>query len=129
MKSKKQELIKEPLSNEALKLAQSLYSTYLQNDKEPSICAYLDKLYHLFNLDDTTSSSKIILEIFEDLNEPVMVHDFVYRGKRYSEIMLTFCDYEKILKDNMECIRIEINEMYLEALKNYMLHPFLEIKN
>ena len=126
----KQELIKAPLSDDAMKLAQSLYSTYILNNKEPSMCVSLKKLYHLFGLSDVDSSVGIIYEIFADLNEPVMVHDFDYRGKKYSTIVLTFCDYEKILKDELEsCMRIEINEMYLYALKNYMLHPFLEIKN
>ena len=123
----KQELIKAPLSDDALKLAQSLYSTYILNNKEPLMCVSLKKLYHLFGLSDEDSSVGKIDEIFADLNEPVMVHDFIYRGKKYSTIVLTFCDYKK---DEVEsCMRIEINEMYLDVLKNYMLHPFLEIKN
>ena len=129
VKIEKQELIKTPLSDDALKLAQSLYSTYILNNKEPSMCVSLKKLYHLFGLSDADSSLEKIFEIFADLSEPVMVHDFVYRGKKYSTVVLTFCKYEKIVKDDMEsCMRIEMNEMYLDVLKNYMLHPFLEIK-
>ena len=129
MRINKQELIKATFSDDALKLAQSLYSTSTLNDKKTLMHVPLKKLYHLFGLSDSVSSSERILEIFADLNEPIMIHDFVYRGKKHPTIVLTFCEYEKIVKDDMECcMRIEINEMYLYALKHYMLHPFLEIK-
>ncbi len=129
MKIEKQELVKSPLSKESLKLAQSLYSTYIQSDKESLMSIPCSKLYHLFGLSDTPFSSSKLLEIFDDLNEPMMVHDFIYKGKKYPEIVLTFCEYEKVYKDGMNYLLIQLNEMYLEAMKNYMLHPFLEIKH
>lgn len=129
MKIDKQELVKSPLSKESLKLAQSLYSTYIQSDKESLMSISCSKLYHLFELIDSPFSSDKLLKIFDDLNEPIMVHDFVYKGKKYPEIVLTFCEYEKVYKDGMHYLLITLNEMYLEAMKNYMLYPFLEMKH
>lgn len=128
-KIEKQELILTPLSANAVKLAQSLYSTYMLSDQEISMSIPWHKLYHLFGLNDESGSQKRIFSIFEELNEPIMVHDFMYRGKKYPQMVLTFCDYEKIQEGEISCLQIEINEIYLEVLKNYMLHPFLEIKH
>jgi len=129
MKIEKQELLKTALSGDALKLAQSLYSTYLLNSKESSMVVPLDRLFHLFGLSDTPNSLGRVIEILEELGEPILVQNFFFRGEKYSQIFLTFCDYEELYKDGIKSMLIIINEMYLEAIKNYMLHPFLEIKH
>lgn len=124
----KQPLIKEPLSKDAKRLALSIYSTYVMQDEESYMYISLDKLYHLFELPKTHDSLERIIEIFMDLTEPIAVKDFEYKGKKHPEIILTFCNFKVIEKDGDDHMEIEINEMYLEAMKNYMLDPFLEIK-
>lgn len=117
----KQELIRGTLSKDALKLAQSLYSTYLLNDEEPFINTSVTKLCGMLG----DISKEKLDEIFTELNEPIMIKDFSFRGKFFSQIVLQFCKY----KYDGNVLQIELSEKYLEAMKNYMLHPFLEIKH
>lgn len=117
----KQELIRGVLSKDALQLAQALYSTYLLSDRDPSIKTSVSKLCRLLG----NISQERLEEIFSELNEPIMVKDFTFRGKFFSRIVLQFCKYTHDGED----LLIELSESYLEAMKNYMLDPFLEIKN
>ena len=124
----KQHLIKEPLDKDVQKLAQSIYSTYIVNEKDPYMYISLEKLYNLFNLDKSPASLDRINEIFMDLTEPIAVKDFEYEGKKYPEKILTFCTFTEVEKDGDGHMEIELNEMYLHALKYYMIDPFLEVK-
>jgi len=124
----KQDLIKEPLSKNTLKLAQSIYSTYIVNEKDPYMYISLKKLYNLFGFDDSAESLEKLLEIFVDLTEPIAVKEFEYERKKYPVKILTFCTFTEIEKDGDGHMEIELNEMYIEAMKNYMKNPFLEIK-
>lgn len=118
----KQQLIKEPL-----KLAQVIYGTYVANDEDPYMYMPLKRLYALFGLDDSSESRERVLGMFLELMEPIQVKDFEFFGKNYSEIVLEFCSFNEIEKDGELYMEIELNEMYLEAMKNYMIDPFLEV--
>ncbi|WP_345993459.1 hypothetical protein [Sulfurimonas sp. HSL-1716] len=124
----KKRLIKEPLDKDTLKLAQAIYSTYIANEKDPYMYISLKRLFNLFGFDDSSASLSKIIEIFIDLTEPIAVENFEYGGRKYPKIILTFCTFEEIQKDGDGHMEIELNEMYLEAMKNYMLDPFLDIK-
>ena len=124
----KQHLIKEPLDKDALKLAQSIYSTYIVNEKDPYLDISLDKLYRLLGLDNSPSSLERLIEVFVDLTEPIIVEDFEYGGKKFPEKILTFCTFNEVEKDGIVYMEIELDEMYLAAMKNYMIDPFLDVK-
>ena len=124
----KQHLIKEPLEKETLKLAQAIYSTYIVNEKDPYMSIPVDKLYTLLGFEKTPDSLNKLIDVFVDLTEPIVVREFEYMGKRYEEIILTFCDFKIIEQDGHKQMEIEVNEMYLKAMKYYMTDPFLDIK-
>ncbi|MBU0631955.1 hypothetical protein KKA17_04860 [bacterium] len=123
----KQQLIKEPLDKDTLKLAQVIYSTFVANDDDPYMYIPLKRLYALFGLDDSSRSRERVLEMFLELMEPIKVQDFEFLGKKYPEKILEFCAFNEIEKDGELYMEIELNEMYLEAMKNYMTDPFLEV--
>ena len=124
----KQHLIKEPLEKETLKLAQAIYSTYIVNEKDPYMSIPVEKLYTLLGFEKTPDSLNKLIDVFVDLTEPIAVREFEYMGKRYEEIILTFCDFKIIEQDGHKQMEIEVNEMYLKAMKYYMTDPFLDIK-
>ena len=124
----KQELIKEPLASKTLKLAESIYSTYVVNEKDPYMQISVEKLYKLLGLENEANPFKALMNIFVDLTEPIIVRNFEYKIKKYPQMILSFCTFKEIKEEGKHMIEIELNEMYLEAMKNYMLNPFLEVK-
>ncbi len=124
---KRSDIIKGSINEDTKILAQSLYSTYITNVKNTYICANIDKFYRLFGLEDNAASLKKIVAIFVDLTEPIMIDNFEFRNKKYKNIILSFCTFDFIQKSGVQLIEIQINEMYLEALKRYILNPYLEV--
>jgi len=117
---KKQQLLMEPLSNNALKLARALYHTY-KKDEDLYIKASLKVICSIFKIDTSSHSIKFLVDIFEELNEPIMVQNFKFYTKKYDRKFLTFCKY----KITSESVEVMLNEEFLYAEKEYMLDNFL----
>ena len=115
------------LSEHALKLANALYNTYVQ-EKYPYLEISVEKLCGIFGLVYDAEAVAYLRGIFDELNEPIAVKDFLYGSKRYSWKILQFCEFEEEWKDGDTHIEVHIDEMYLEAMKQYMQKPFVNIK-
>ncbi|MEA3374040.1 MAG: hypothetical protein U9Q62_10195 [Campylobacterota bacterium] len=117
------------LSPEAKRLANAIYNTYIQ-EKYPYIDIPVKRLYQMFCTDSFTHSKsefEHLLEIFEELNEPVALINFKYGSKTYDWKMIQFCEFESDWKPGDEYVEIQLNEMYIAAMKEYMDEPFLPL--
>ncbi len=120
------EIIIQDLSEDAIKLANILYNTYInENDAELHIPVL--KLCQVFNYECDDISKSMIMKLFEELNEPVMVPSFEYHGKKMSWQVMSFCSFDEVWKIEDEFIEIYMNEMFLYVLKHYVHEPFLNI--
>lgn len=123
----KKDLIKKPVAKDTRILAQSLYSTYLSNERDPYIFEPVNKFYDLFGFNDEDASLSRLLAIFMDLTEPIFLEQFEFNAKRYSNLILTFCNYKILHHMHQIYLEVEIDERYLEALKSYVLDPYLKV--
>nr|WP_321267830.1 hypothetical protein [uncultured Sulfurimonas sp.] len=119
---KKQKLLLEPFSKDALKLARAIYNTYLENDKELFMEIKNKSLLNLLKLQSGIESMRYIRYLLEELNEPICVKDFKYYAKTYPMRFVVFCSYK--IKD--ETIEIELSDEFLHVEDEYMLDPFLK---
>lgn len=117
------------LSKDAERLANAIYNTYVQ-EKYPYIEVSVKRLYQMFGNDHYTHSKEEFEElkaIFEELNEPVALTNFKYGSKTHPWIVVQFCEFENEWSIEDETIEIQINEIYLAAMKEYMDDPFLPL--
>lgn len=117
------------LSDNAKRLANAIYNTYIQ-EKYPYIEISVKRLYKMFGEDHYTHSQEEferLQSLFEELNEPVALTNFKYGSKTYPWVVVQFCEFEKEWEIGDETIDIQINEMYLAAMKEYMDEPFLPL--
>lgn len=117
----KQNLLQEPLSVDALRLAHGIYNTYTSHDEESLMEIKITNFYKLLHLEPSEESINKIQELLEELNEPLAVKNFEFRGERTQLKFVQFCTY-KITK---ESIIIEISPEYLHVQREYMLDFFL----
>ena len=118
------------LSDDAVKLANVIYNTYVQEDY-PYLEIKVNRLCEIFGFRGYTHSKEeldYIRGLFEELNEPIAVVDFKYGSKTYDWKALQFCSFETPWQDSDQTIEIVINEMYLAAVKEYMEKPFIYIR-
>ena len=120
-KIKKQKLLAEPFSEDALKLIKAIYYTYIELGEELNLELQLQTVEQLLKLENTEQSKKYITELLEEINEPLVVKDFKFYTEVYPMRFLVFCSYT--IED--EILNIEISEEYLLAEKKYMLDSFL----
>lgn len=124
MKSKeiiKQNLLAEPLSDNALKLARGIYNTYIAQDEELSLEIKIPTFFKLLNLHPCADSITDIQNLLEELNEPLAVRNFEFHGETTQLKFIQFCNY----KIGEETIKIELSPEYLHAQSEYMLDSFL----
>ena len=113
-------------SDDAIKLATVLYNTYIsENDAELHIPVL--KLCDIFNYECDYISKSMIMKLFEELNEPIMVPHFEYHGRRMQWQILSFSSFDEVWKLDDEFIEIYMNEMFLYLLKHYVDEPFINI--
>ena len=115
------------LSDDAIKLANAIYNTYLL-DKYPYLHIPVNRLCGMFGLDFSKASTDRLREIFEELNEPIVVTNFQYGSKVHDWTVLQFCEFEKNWEDGDAYIDIYLEEMYVEAIKRFMEKPFINIR-
>lgn len=121
-KPQKRNLFKVPLSAQALRVARAIYNTYFINEKELRLQIKIQSIINLLKLQEKKNALEYILEIFEELNEPLEVLDFTYSGNFYPRRFIFFFKYEII----QEAIIIIISREYLHAHDNYMSDSFLK---
>jgi len=124
MKSKeiiKQNLLAEPLSDNALRLARGIYNTYIAQDEELSLEIKIPTFFKLLNLHPCKDSILDIQNLLEELNEPLAVRNFEFNGEVTQLKFIQFCNY----KIGEETIKIELSPEYLHAQSEYMLDSFL----
>lgn len=118
---RKQRLMSEPLSDNALRLARGLYHTYIECGELEIMEIKISTFFKLLNLHPCIDSIIDVRNLLEELNEPLAVKNFEFNGKTTQLKFIQFCNYE-IKK---EVIEISISEDYLHAHENYMLDAFL----
>ncbi|MDD2567317.1 MAG: hypothetical protein PHS10_04975 [Thiovulaceae bacterium] len=117
----KQKLLAEPYSDDALKLARAIYSTYVKDEKDPYMKIKTSIVIKLLKLEDHENPLLYIKMLLEELNEPIAVKNFKYYATIYPVRLLTFCTYTL----DAEYLELELNEEFLHAEKEYMTDPFL----
>lgn len=117
----KKNLLAEPLSPDALKLARGIYNTHISLDEELEMEIKIPIFYKLLNLQPSQESTDYIQELLEELNEPLAIRNFEFQGEKIQLKFVQFCCY----KIGNESIKIELSEEYLHAQREYMLDCFL----
>ncbi len=112
----KSSLIKTEPSKDAIRLAQAIYNTYLQLDN-PYLCIPITRLCLIFDAKCTKEFLRHLGKLFDELNEPIMAEHFNYKGKKYDWKVLKFCNVEQLKGDKGNYLDVEINEMFVEAVK------------
>lgn len=118
----KQNLLGQELSEDAVHLAQAIYNTYIEDHNELYMEIKIELIISLLNIPNTPRSVTYIIELLEEINEPIGVKNFKFYGKEYDLRFITFCTYDIV--DGY--INIELNEEFLHAEKEYMLDSFLK---
>ncbi len=119
-KIKKQQLLNEPLSKDAIKLGRAIYNTFLESG-ELEMKVDISKFFKLFKLEPTDESLSYIKHIFLELAEPLIVKNFKFWAEIYPIRIVTFCLYT--FEDKY--VSINLSEEFLEVEKNYMIDNFL----
>ncbi len=117
----KQQLLAEPFSEDALRLARAIYNTYIEDDKNLFMEINLKTVSSLLKIPYNIKAVQYIIKLLEELNEPLLVKNFKYFAKTSEMKFLQFCKY----KINKETIEIELSEEFLLAESEYMLDKFL----
>ncbi|MDT8338449.1 MAG: hypothetical protein RQ763_04545 [Sulfurimonas sp.] len=117
----KQNLLAEPLSQNALKLARGVYNTYIAMDEDLSLEIKLQNIFKLLGLRPCKESVKDIQDLLEEINEPLAIRNFEFEGEAIQLKFVQFCTYEI----GEETIKIELSPEYLHAQSEYMLDSFL----
>jgi hypothetical protein len=117
----KHNLLAEPLSPDALKLARGIYNTHISLDEEFEMEIKIPIFYKLLNLQPSEASINYIQDLLEELNEPLAIRNFEFNGEKIQLKFVQFCCY----KIGNESIKIELSEEYLHAQREYMLDSFL----
>ena len=116
----KQNLLGEPLSDNALKLARAIYNTYITYD-DLDMEIKFETFFKLLNLHPCKDSIDDVQNLLEELNEPLAVRNFEFHGETTQLKFVQFCTYSI----HKETIEINLSEEYLHVQENYMLDSFL----
>ena len=118
---KRQYLLGDTFSEDALHLARAIYNSYIENDEDLYMEIHLQKITSLLKLEDCYDPVRYITTVLEEINEPIGVRNFKYYADEYEIRFLVFCSYE--FEDDM--INIYLSEEFLYAEKLYMIEDFL----
>ncbi len=127
MKVTKQKFIVNHPGEEAVRLANSIYHTYLQQGS-PFLYIPLQRLCKVFGDCDEKRVKRRITALFEELNEPIAVENLFSRGKKIEWRAINFFSYSFNLENDHEYVDIEINEIFLEVLEEFELEPYINFQ-
>ncbi len=118
---KKNNLLHEELSEDALRLARAIYNTHIENGRRLDMEVKYKSIYSLLNIEESIDSINYIKTLFIELNEPICVNNFKYKHKTYPMRFVVFCNctFTDI------AVELELSEEYLEVEAKYMLDAFL----
>lgn len=119
---KKQKLLHEPISEKALKLARAIYNTYITYDDYDMEIKF-ETFFKLLQLHPCKDSIDDIVNLLEELNEPLAVKNFEFEGQTIQLKFIQFCNYSI----GSDTITINIRPDYMHAHLNYMSDAFLGI--
>lgn len=120
-------LIIERPSERAVKLAKVIYFTSVQAG-EPYVYISVKQLCKLFDNCNEQNSKALIIELLEELREPIAVSDFIYKRKKIAWQAISFLDYKFAMEDDEEYIDIEFNEMFIEVMLKLEVDYFIELQ-
>lgn len=120
-------MVMAPLSSESIKLATAIYNTYIA-ENDPYLSIPLESLCRLFNLENSHDTYAHLQELFAELNEPVLIENFVFRGQHYKWEPVSFCSFDEDWKEGDEFLEITINELFLAVMKERMSEPFIPLR-
>lgn len=127
MEATKQKLIVKRPSEEAIRLANNIYYTYLQ-EGTPFLHISLQRLCKLFGDCEEARVKGRIVGLLEELNEPIAVKNFIFRGRKIGWQKVHFLNYGFSSENAKAYIDIEINEIYLEALSQLEPEPYINFQ-
>ncbi len=122
----KRSIMKRP-SEDAVKLANSIYFTSIQ-EGEPYVYIALQQLCKLFGDYDKQNCKARITELLEELIEPVAVEEFTYNRKLIKWQAISFFTYKFCLEKDEEYVDIELNEMFIAAMKQLEAEPYINFQ-
>lgn len=120
-------MVMAPLSPECVKLATAIYNTYIA-EGEPYLSIPLEGLCRLFHVNNSHDTFIHLQELFTELNEPVLIENFVFRGHMYVWETVSFCSFDEVWEEGDESIEITINELFLAVMKERMAEPFIPLR-
>ncbi len=123
---KKRDLFKRP-SDAAVRLANDIYYTYLQAEGN-CICISVDRLCEVFGDSEVMRVKICAARIFEELNEPIALENYKYRGEKIVWRSIHFFTYHFFSEDDHEYIHVEINELFLDVLEKLESEPFINFQ-
>ena len=127
MSTAKQRLIAERPSERAVRLANDIYFTYLY-EETPDVRISVARLCEVFGNSDVSQVKKMVVEAFEELNEPIVLSDCSFQGKHVEWMLLEFFTYTFCVIEDGEYIDLELNEKYLHALETLDEEPYINFQ-
>ena len=127
MEENKRQLMFNRPGEEAVRLANNIYYTYLQEDT-PHLYVSLERFGKLVGENEVDKTKARLIKLFEELNEPIAVEDFSFRGKNYKWKALHFFDYRFVVEDDKEFVDIEIDEMFIDVMARLEAEPYINFQ-
>jgi len=120
-------IIKHP-SKDAIKLANSIYFTSIQ-EGEPYVYLSLKQLYKLFDdVNETDWFAKDrVTRLLEELSEPVAIENFTYNRKEVKWQAIGLLTYQFAMEKDEEYVDIELNPMFLDLMSQIEAEPYINI--
>ncbi len=114
------------ISNDAYKLVNAIYNTYNIED-EPYLEIKAKNIINLFPNKSVNESIFCIKKLFLEINEPVLIKNFDFKGKYIYWRALSFCNCHNYIEKESDTLKLDIDEMYIELLKNDKTQKILNI--
>lgn len=127
MEITKRKLVQIWPSEEAVRLANNIYHTYIQ-EGSPYLHISLQLLCRLFGDCEGDRVKEHIVALLEELNEPIAIENVTLKGKKIDWQVLRFLRYGFSSENGKEYLDIEINESYLEALSTLEAEPYINFR-
>lgn len=127
MEENKRQLMFNRPGEEAVRLANNIYYTYLQEDM-PHLHVSLERFGKLVGESDEEKTKARLIGLFEELNEPIAVEDFSFRGKNYKWKALHFFDYSFVVENGKAFVDIDIDEMFIDVMARLEAEPYINFQ-
>jgi hypothetical protein len=127
MEENKRQLMFNRPGEEAVRLANNIYYTYLQEDT-PHLYVSLERFGKLVGESEVDKTKARLIKLFEELNEPIAVEDFSFRGKNYNWKALHFFDYRFVVEDDKVFVDIEIDEIFIDVMARLEAEPYINFQ-